>query len=206
MVRSTTAVLARRPVRMSAPFSLSLAAFLVLGSQSASAFQVDTGSPDFSLRWDNTAKYSAAWRTQNPSHKLSESTVARNQDDGDRNFEKGLISNRLDILSELDMSYRNVGARLSGAAWYDTEYQNSNDNDNPARSNQRSVAYDEFTDDTRHLHGGDGELLDAFVYWNGDLADRSLSLRAGRHGLIWGESLFFGANGIAGGMAPVDVV
>ncbi|WP_122766001.1 DUF1302 family protein, partial [Pseudomonas viridiflava] len=86
------------------------------------------------------------------------------------------------------------------------EYQGSNDNDNPARSNQRSVAYDEFTDDTRHLHGGDGELLDAFVYWNGDLADRSLSLRAGRHGLIWGESLFFGANGIAGGMAPVDMV
>jgi hypothetical protein len=31
-------------------------------------------------------------------------------------------------------------------------------------------------------------------------------VRAGRHGLIWGESLFFGANGIAGGMAPVDVV
>lgn len=24
--------------------------------------------------------------------------------------------------------------------------------------------------------------------------------------MIWGESLFFGANGIAGGMAPVDVV
>jgi hypothetical protein len=183
-----------------------LAAALVLCSQSASAFQVETGNPDFSLRWDNTAKYSAAWRTQDPSHKLSESTVARNQDDGDRNFEKGLISNRLDILSELDMSFQNVGARLSGAAWYDTVYQGSNDNDNPARSNQRSVAYDEFTDDTRHLHGGDGELLDAFVYWNGDLADRAMSLRAGRHGLIWGESLFFGANGIAGGMAPVDVV
>ncbi len=211
MVRSSTAVLARRSVCMSAPFTpslltRSLATALVLCSGAAQAFQVDTGSSDFSLRWDNTAKYSAAWRTQDPSRKLSESTVARNQDDGDRNFEKGLISNRLDILSELDMSFQNVGARLSGAAWYDTEYQSSNDNDNPARSNQRSVAYDEFTDDTRHLHGGDGELLDAFVYWNGDLADRSLSLRAGRHGLIWGESLFFGANGIAGGMAPVDVV
>lgn len=211
MVRSTTAVLARRSVCTSAPFTPSLitrsiAAAVVLCSGAANAFQVDTGSSDFTLRWDNTAKYSAAWRTQDPSHKLSESTVARNQDDGDRNFEKGLISNRLDILSELDMSYQNVGARLSGAAWYDTEYQSSNDNDNPARSNQRSVAYDEFTDDTRHLHGGDGELLDAFVYWNGELAERSLSLRGGRHGLIWGESLFFGANGIAGGMAPVDVV
>jgi hypothetical protein len=183
-----------------------LAAALVLCSQAAHAFSVDTGNPDFKLRWDNTVKYSAAWRTQNPSSKLSEGQVALNQDDGDRAFKKGLISNRTDILSELDMSFKNVGARLSGAAWYDSSYQHDNDNDDPLRANARSVAYDEFTDDTRHLHGGDGELLDAFVYWNGEVADHSTSVRAGRHGLIWGESLFFGANGIAGGMAPVDVV
>ncbi|WP_447902327.1 DUF1302 domain-containing protein [Pseudomonas serbica] len=206
MVSSTTATLARRPVSPSAPFGFTLAAALVLCSQAAQAFSVDTGNPDFNLRWDNTVKYSAAWRTQNPSSKLSEGQVALNQDDGDRAFKKGLISNRTDILSELDMSFKNVGARLSGAAWYDTEYQQDNDNDDPARANARSVAYDEFTDDTRHLHGGKGELLDAFVYWNGELADHATSVRAGRHGLIWGESLFFGANGIAGGMAPVDVV
>ncbi len=206
MVSSTTAALARRPVRMSAPFGFSLAAALVLCSQAAHAFQVDTGNPDFSLRWDNTVKYSAAWRAQNPSSKLIDGQVALNQDDGDRAFKKGLISNRTDILSELDMSFKNVGARLSGAAWYDTEYQQDNDNTDPPRANPRSVPYDEFTDDTRHLHGGDGELLDAFVYWNGELGDHATSLRAGRHGLVWGESLFFGANGIAGGMGPVDVV
>jgi hypothetical protein len=182
-----------------------MAASLVLGLPVAQAFQVDTGNPDFNLRWDNTAKYSAAWRTKDQSSRLSESAVARNQDDGDRSFDKGLISNRLDILSELDLSFKNMGARVSGAGWYDTVYQDDNDN-NAARANQRSVAYDEFTDDTRHLHGGDGELLDAFVYWNGDIADHATSVRVGRHGLIWGESLFFGANGIAGGMAPVDVV
>ena len=206
MVSSKTATLARRQVSSSAPFGFSLAAALVLCTQAAQAFQIDTGNPDFKLRWDNTVKYSAAWRTQDPSSKLTQGQVALNQDDGDRAFKKGLISNRTDILSELDMSFQDFGARLSGAAWYDTEYQQDNDNDDPARANQRSVAYDEFTDDTRHLHGGDGELLDAFVYWNGSVADRATSVRAGRHGLIWGESLFFGANGIAGGMAPVDVV
>lgn len=189
-----------------APFTLTIAAGLVLGMPVAQAFQVDTGNPDFTLRWDNTTKYSSAWRTQNQSSKLTEGQTALNQDDGDRAFNKGLISNRLDILSELDMSFKNVGARLSGAAWYDTEYQQDNDNTDPTRTNARSVAYDEFTDDTRQLHGGNGELLDAFVYWNGDVADRATSVRVGRHGLIWGESLFFGANGIAGGMAPVDVV
>ena len=206
MVSSKTAALARRQVSSSAPFGLSIAAVLVLCSQAAQAFDIDTGNPDFKLRWDNTVKYSAAWRTQDPSSKLTQGQVALNQDDGDRAFNKGLISNRTDILSELDLSFQSFGARLSGAAWYDTEYQHDNDNDDPARANQRSVAYDEFTDDTRHLHGGDGELLDAFVYWNGEVAERATSVRAGRHGLIWGESLFFGANGIAGGMAPVDVV
>ncbi|NWL77754.1 DUF1302 domain-containing protein [Pseudomonas taiwanensis] len=189
-----------------APFTLTLAAALVCGAPSVHAFQIQTGNPDLSLRWDNTLKYSAAWRLKDQSSKLTEGQVALNQDDGDRAFDKGLISNRLDILSELDIGYRDFGARVSGAGWFDTEYQNDNDNDDPTRANARSVAYNEFTDDTRHLHGGDGELLDAFVYWNGDLADRSLSVRLGRHGLIWGESLFFGANGIAGGMAPVDVV
>ena len=189
-----------------APFTLTLAASLVLGANAAQAFQIDTGNPDLSLRWDNTLKYSAAWRLQDPSDKLSETQVARNQDDGDRNFDKGLISNRLDILSELDIGYRDFGARVSGAGWYDTVYQDDNANNNPARSNQRSVAFDQFTDDTRQLHGGDVELLDAFLYWNGEVAERTLSVRAGRHGLIWGESLFFGGNGIAGGMAPVDVV
>lgn len=206
MVSSTTAALVRRPVCSSAPFGLSVAALLVLCSQAAQAFDIDTGNPDFKLRWDNTVKYSAAWRTQNPSSKLTEGQVALNQDDGDRAFKKGLISNRTDILSELDLSFQDFGARLSGAAWYDSEYQGNNDNNDLSRANARSVGYDEFTDDTRHLHGGDGEILDAFVYWNGELADRATSVRAGRHGLIWGESLFFGANGIAGGMAPVDVV
>lgn len=206
MVNITTATLTRRPVSSSAPFGFSLAALLVLCSHSAHAFQIDTGNPDFKLRWDNTVKYSAAWRTQNPSSKLTEGQVALNQDDGDRAFKKGLISNRTDILSELDMSFQDFGARLSGAGWYDTEYQKDNDNNDPTRANARSVAYDEFTDDTRHLHGGDAEILDAFVYWNGAVGERATSVRAGRHGLIWGESLFFGANGIAGGMGPVDVV
>lgn len=189
-----------------APFTLSLAAMLVLGAPTAQAFQINTGNPDFGLRWDNTVKYSAAWRVKDQSSRLTEGRVALNQDDGDRNFDKGLISNRLDLLSELDMSFGDFGARISGAAWYDTEYQKDTDADDPLRANQRSVAFDEFTDDTRHLHGGDGEILDAFVYWNGELAERAMSVRAGRHGLVWGESLFFGANGIAGGMAPVDVV
>lgn len=176
MVSSTTATLARRPVSTSAPFGFSLAAALVLLSQAAHAFQVDTGNPDFSLRWDNTVKYSAAWRTENPSSKLTQGQVALNQ------ITVIAPSKRPDLQPHghpvrAGHVVQNVGARLSGAAWYDTEYQQDNDNTDPTRANARSVAYDEFTDDTRQLHGGNGELLDAFVYWNGEVADRATSVR-----------------------------
>lgn len=169
----------------------------------ADAFEIDTGDSDLRLRWDNTLKYNAAWRVKDRDSKLV-STV--NQDDSDRNFNKGLISSRLNILSEFDARYDNFGARVSAAGWYDSVYEGSNDNDSPATANQRSVSYDHFTDDTRKLHGSDAEILDAFVFGKGNLGELPTSFRLGRHTVLWGESLFFGANGIAGGQAPVDII
>ncbi|MCF5722808.1 DUF1302 domain-containing protein [Pseudomonas syringae] len=170
------------------------------------AFEFDTGNPDLRLRWDNTLKYSSAWRTKDASSKLTEGQAALNQDDGDRNFNKGLISSRLDLLSELDVTYGDVGARVSGAAWYDDVYNRGTDNNDPSRANSYSVDYDEFTHDTRKLHGRQGELLDAFVFGKTEIGDMALSGRLGQYAMQWGESLFYGMNGIAGGMAPIDIV
>lgn len=192
-----------RPLPALKPLSLALVA---LAASQAQAFEFDTGNPDLRVRWDNTLKYSAAWRTQDASSKLTEGQTALNLDDGDRNFDKGLISNRLDLLSELDITYDNVGARVSGAAWYDDVYNQGTDNNDPGRANSYSVDYDAFTDDTRKLHGRKGELLDAFIFGKTEIGDMPLSGRLGQYAMQWGESLFFGMNGIAGGMAPVDVV
>lgn len=186
-------------------FAISILA-ITAGVSDARAFEFDTGNPDLRARWDNTLKYSAAWRTKDQSDKLTEGQTALNQDDGDRNFDKGLISNRLDLLSELDITYGDVGARLSGAAWYDDVYNRGTDNDDPSRANSYSVDYDEFTDDTRTLHGRKGELLDAFLFGKTDIGDMQASGRVGQYAMQWGESLFYGMNGIAGGMAPIDVV
>ena len=189
------------------PFALGLmAAMLGMLGSTAQAFEFDSGNPDLRLRWDNTLKYSAGWRVHGQDDKLSEGQTALNQDDGDRNFDKGLISNRLDLFSEFDLSYQNVGARISGAAWYDDVYNKRNDNDSVGRVNSYSVDSDHFTDDTRTLHGRKGELMDAFVYGRGEIGDHAISGRVGRYAMQWGESLFYGMNGIAGGMAPIDVV
>ena len=118
-------------------------AILLLPNMPAQAFQFETGS-DWEARWDNTLKYSNAWRVKDQHDKL---VADPNLDDGDRNFDQGLISNRLDLLSELDISRNGAGLRVSGAAWYDDVYNKDNDNDSPDTANAFSVDHDEFTDD-----------------------------------------------------------
>ncbi len=186
-----------------APTALAMAMASAFLAPQAQAFQFDTGNADFKVRWDNTFKYSAGFRVKDRSDLLVGDV---NYDDGDRNFDKGLISNRVDWLSEFDLRYQNVGLRLSGAAWYDSVYNKSNDNDSPFTNNATSVPNDRFTDETRELHGRDAELLDAFVFGNFDLGGMRANLRAGQHSLVYGETLFFGANGIADAQGPIDLV
>ncbi|MDB5979484.1 MAG: hypothetical protein JWQ69_499 [Pseudomonas sp.] len=178
-------------------------ALATCASFSVSAFQLDTGS-DVQVRWDNTLKYSNAWRVKGQEDKL---TADPNLDDGDRNFDKGLVSDRVDWLSELDISRKGAGLRLSGAAWYDDVYNKQNDNNSPETANSVSVDHNHFTHDTRDLHGRKAELLDAFVYSDFNVGDDMWGVaRLGKHALIYGESLFYGNNGIAAGQQPIDAV
>ena len=177
----------------------------LLMSPTAWAFEFDTGDSDLRMRWDNTVKYSTGFRLKDPSNALT-TAAGSNFDDGNRNFKKGLVSNRADVLSEFDLTYQKFGFRVSGAAWYDTVYNRSNDNNSPGTINQSSAAYNHFTNDTRDLMGRKGEFLDAFVHGKFDIADKPVSFRLGRHTVLYGETLFFGGNGISGGQAPVDVI
>lgn len=197
------------PHRLRRPSVLAAAA---LAASGANAFEIDTGNADVKLRWDNTVKYSTAARIGKRSPDLAQTAFGPggivgnnnlNQDDGDNNFSRGIVSNRLDLLSELDASYGNLGARVSAAAWYDGYYNRGNQN---TTASANHAPGNEFPDETRKLMGRKAELLDAFVFGKFQLADRPATVRLGRHTLLWGESLFFGANGIAGGQAPLDLV
>ena len=157
----------------------------------------------WSVRWDNTLKYSAGVRLAEQDDELIDDI---NTDDGDRNFNQGdLMSNRLDVLSEIDVAYKNFGFRASAAAWVDTVYHYDNANDSRATFNGTGPN-DEFDDETRELSGGTAELLDAFIWGRGDLGSMPASFRLGRHTLLWGEALFFATNGIMYGQAPIDVI
>lgn len=172
----------------------------------AQAIEIDTGVDDLKLRWDNTVKYNAAWRLKQVSPVVAGDA---NTDDGDRNFGKGLISNRVDLLSEVDATYRDVGLRVSAAGWYDRVYNTHNDNPGFAGGafpNNASVPANEFTRGTKRVHGRNTEFLDAFVFGKFDLGGVSTTVRLGKHTVVYGESLFFGSNGIANAQGPVDLV
>jgi hypothetical protein len=190
----------------------------------AHAVEIDTPNPDLKVRLDLTPKYSLGYRLKNPSAGLTQFDVAAdpgtlNEDDGDHNFKRGLISNRLDLLAEFDVSAKNFGARLSGNGWHDSVYLHSNDYQGTeihaggvptgtvisTANNNPGQAPNEFLPSTRRQHGEGSELLDAFVYLKGDVGDMKGTLRLGKHTLQWGESLFFGQNGIANAQGPVDV-
>lgn len=202
----------KRPVALAIGVLISVGGLWSLSTGKAFAVEFDTGNPDVKVRWDNTVKYSAAARVGKRSDALVTDNLPANQntinlDDGNRNFARGPISNRFDLLSELDVSYKSrFGARVSAAAWYDTVYNRSNDHDAAGRANQTSVPPNAFTQETRDLMGRKAEILDAFVYGSVDIGSVPASVRLGKHTALYGETLFFGANGIANAQAPIDYV
>jgi hypothetical protein len=155
----------------------------------------------------NTLRYDAAIRLRAQSPALAGLSFDANQNDGDRAFNAGqIIDNRVDLLSEMDVAGKNFGARFSGSASYDGAYNATNSIGNGSSVNASSVPYNNFAAGTTNVDGRDTQLLDAFGYVNTSIGSTKLSVRAGQHALLWGETLFFGANGIAGGMAPINII
>lgn len=195
-------------------------------SMHAQAFKFDT-SGDWDIRWDNTVKANVMSRVEkqdpdvyDPTQSKPSPTAAGIADDADFSFDRsggGIVSTRLDLLSELDVVWReDFGFRVSGAGWYDFAYSDSDHPDSGLTAAGRdpyatwgalSVHPGDFTDDTEDLHYRGGELLDAFVFANFDVGDVAANLRVGRHTLYWGQSfLSVGAiHGFAGSMAAIDI-
>lgn len=190
----------------------------------AQAIEVDTGNPDWSVRWDNTVRLSTKIRTEAADPALNESfrqvptgapapapatfsfPQALNFNAGDQNFQrKGVVSTRVDLLSEFDAIWRrDFGVRLSAAGWYDDKlHRASRANDDPTIG---QTPANELPARTRRIAGGDAEVLDAFVFGGWSLDNgMKLTARLGQHALQYGESLFFGDNGIARAQGPVDI-
>lgn len=177
----------------------------------AYAFEIKTGNDDVVINWDNTLRYTLAQRLKGQSKDIIGSA---NNDDGDRNFNVGIVSSRLDLLTETDVVYKkNYGIRLSGAGWYDPIYRDKLDNSSPGTSNHfpygitnpNSVGLNSYTKD--RFGGLDAELLDAFAFGKINIGDVPVNIKVGRHTIYWGEAFFpaAGGNSISYGQSPIDL-
>ncbi|MGO4395526.1 DUF1302 domain-containing protein [Variovorax sp. M-6] len=204
--RKTGSTQARSSFRIAATTAAILLVTLAPGG--ARAFEFDTGNPDVSIRWDNTVRYNYANRVESRDQKIGNTVIA---DEGTYSFDRGqTVANRLDLLSELDLTYmKRYGARVSAAGWYDGAYgPNSKTNPFPPFTNIPSYVnkkYSPYTD--RYYRGPSGEWLDAFVFGGVDIGEVPVNAKLGSHSLYWGESLFLGGNlnGIAYAQNPLDL-
>ena len=171
-----------RPTRMAA----ALVAGLGWAALPSHAFPIDTGNPDLKLRFDNEVRYNAGWRVQgiDPRMSFSNPGVPVFSAVGDNQFDKGdVILNRFDLLSELDLVYKErSGLRVSAAAWYDPTYKRhikAPDALEPVvAAFYQNGDYSNYT--RRFIHGPSGEILDAFVFTSFDAGTTTTSLKLGR--------------------------
>lgn len=180
------------------------AATLMLAAP-AMAIEIKTDNPDLSVRWDNTIRANVGVRTDKPDTRILNNPT---YDESDGKFGRGdLVTKRLDLLTELDVNYKNsFGARISGAGWYDDAYS-----DTSVRSTVPGFASSYFNNQynstvKRYTRGPSGEVLDAFVWANFRVADKPANLKVGRHTNYWGEAFLLGAHAISYSQSPVDGV
>ncbi|MFJ7142761.1 DUF1302 domain-containing protein [Pseudomonas protegens] len=157
----------------------------------ASAMEFSFFNNEMTGSLDSTLSYGTLWRVQG----RDKSNDDMNGNDGNRNFNTGLVSEVYKITSDLGATYQNYGLFLRGSAFYDTQIMDKrNDyyaNDTPAQPSQSYPRGDRFTAQTRSVAGRNAEVLDAYVYGNWDFDGRPLTARIGRQVFNWGEGLFY---------------
>ncbi|MES2257030.1 MAG: DUF1302 domain-containing protein [Pseudomonadota bacterium] len=193
--------------------TIAMAVACALGAAGAAqAGEIQTGNPDIELRWDNTVRYNLGTRV----NRQNKSGIGNNPafDEGEFSFKRGgIVANRLDVLSEMDVVFnKKAGFRASAALWYDNAYSDGTVNRNPAISTAAqkvgSSIDDRFSNYTkRYYEGPSAELMDAFAFASFDVADMPLSVKAGRHTVFWGESLLLGGalHGVSYSQMPIDL-
>src|SRR3990167_6533108 len=213
----------------SSPLRRSLLATAILAASmpAAQAFEVDTGSEDWAVRFDNTVKYNYGVRTESADKRM---LGTPNNNDGDYNFRKSgtNITNRVDLLTEMDVVYQNhMGFRVSAASWYDKAYENTGSNSNPFVNGNggtsglvandprlAAVTGDNVGNGSPHLSnyarryytGPSGEILDAFVFYSTEIGEESLlSAKAGQHNVFWGETILSPVHSISYGQSGLDL-
>ncbi|WP_285962233.1 DUF1302 domain-containing protein [Pseudomonas tohonis] len=157
----------------------------------AQAVEFSFADDEISGSIDTTVSYGQLWRVQGQDKTNNDI----NTNDGNRNFDTGLVSEVYKITSDLEATYKNYGVFVRGTAFYDTQIMDKrNDylgNNSPVQPSQNYPKDDSFTYETRHKAGRDAQILDAYLYGNWEVADMPVTGRIGKQVFNWGEGIFY---------------
>jgi hypothetical protein len=188
-----------------------MASLLLLGmAGKADAFTLYDGSQygnNLEVNLTTAFGYTGILRVNSPSAVLTGPANA-NGSEGDIDQPHGIVGNEFEATPTLDIRDGNYGAHFSADGYINTPYLNGNDNNQPGTFNPLSTTNNQsYTTATRNVEGLDAHWLDGFVYGKEQIGDnQTIQLKVGRQTLTWGQALFFPNNGLAGAMAPVDVI
>ena len=158
---------------------------------------VDFRREEFYGSFDTTTSYGQTYRMQSRAHELigfanGGTAFSVNGDDGDLNYDTGLVSSTFKFTSELELHYKTIGAFVRATGFKDMQNDGAEDTERTPLS-----------DDAIELVGEDLKLLDAYVWAGFDLGKMPFDIRVGKQVLSWGESTFI-QNSI-NAINPVDV-
>jgi hypothetical protein len=197
----------RGSARGNRKLSIAVAAALALPA-SVGAVEIDTGNEELVMRWDNTVRVNTSIRVEGQDDKI---LANPNYDDGNRNFDKGKMFMRADLLSEFDVVWkRTLGFRVSAAGWWDPGYsslsnQSLDTANNLDRNGMPSLELDGHT--KRYAEGPSGEFLDVFAFAKFNIGQAPVNIKVGQTTVYWGEGLLLGGavHGISYSQNPIDL-
>ncbi len=147
--------------------------------------------------FDTTVSFGQSYRIQSRASNLvgisnGGTAFSVNGDDGNLNYDTGIISSILRFTSELELNYRNFGSFVRFTGFKDIK---NDERDSRDRT--------DLTDQAIELVGEDLRLLDAYVWGKIGIGKMPVDIRVGDQVLSWGESTFI-QNGV-NIINPVDV-
>lgn len=188
------------------------AALLGVGAVCAPVHALDYEVGEWLFNVDTTVGASAQWRTESRNKDVAFDEFALNFNDGNNNFDPGLVSNNVKLILELGGEYRNFSFFVRADTMYDFVYtENKMDLSDAAYPSYNngipaggSLMPGELPRETIAEHGRRTRLLDAFVTYNFGFGEQSGAVRFGKQIISWGESTFY--PGINALQNPIDAV
>ncbi|MGD2031795.1 MAG: DUF1302 family protein, partial [Gammaproteobacteria bacterium] len=163
-----------------APLVVALSA-ACLPMYNAGAMDFRTGPVDG--LFDLTLSYGLLYRTESRDEDFiaianGGNAPTANLDDGNLNYDTGIVSNMVASTAELEMNWENVGFFTRAVAFYDYEQEEGN---RPHR---------EFDGKTLDAIGSDAEFRDYFVSTQFSWGGLPIQFRIGDQVINWGETNF----------------